>query len=63
MLEVEVEEEGVEEEGVRAGKEEANDEEVAEDEEGETAAVVAPGRTEGDSVFAEPPPDVLWKKL
>lgn len=51
----------VEEYGVSAGKEEVKDEEVAEDEEGETA-VVAPGRTEGDSVFAEPPLDVLWKK-
>lgn len=60
-LEEEVMEVEVEEYGVRAGKEEVKDEEVAEDEEGETV-VAAPGRTEGDSVFAEPPLDVLWKK-
>lgn len=54
------EEEEIEEEGVGAGKEGVKDEEGAE-EEGETT-VAAPDRTEGDSAFTEPPPDVLRKK-
>lgn len=54
-------EEEEEEDGAGAGKEEVKDEEVAEDEQGDTT--VAPtGRTDGESVFAEPPPDFLWKK-